>query len=611
MRRGLVATRDSLRALKDRLSRKPYDAIYTMLGRRCSLILQTSPVTEAQWRLLSQQGASSAALNAARTTQGRIVDLLIAHHITPNQAYRDRAIEELRNLLSWSTWVDPANSELHVDLCTAESAVAAVVALDWLWEDLAEVDRLRVRHALRNKVITPYEQSVAKNAWWYNCYHSWNAVINSGCGLAALALSDEENNARDAFTHARTGLARFLNAMGREGGWDEGITYWGLSLRYFLLLAEGVSNTLDDLTLFHTRGIDATGLFPVYFTPNGQHHGFGDAATVPFHDALYLLTKRFGLKQFTWWMDTYAFARETVTTGHSGVGLALLFRPTDAEVTAVPEMPPVKVFNEIGWAALADRWPKPTFYAAVKTGDLSAHHGRPDMCSVNLQVDGETMLVDRGLPPYPFGEEDDPNVDLIDLPAASHNVLLVGRRDHRIDGQGMIVEAQSDRNFRWVACDSGTTLGDEVRFIRHVVMLTHPRTRTGSTLAILDELVSPGGGGADLFWHSPAMIQRDGHRQTGVMQGVRARLYFGLTSTTACTLNVLRRETTSRNESILHLHLPRANKLLIAGTFSKKPVSEPDIRKSPNGDVRLLLDHAELNFRSHKRHLQLVDVTEK
>jgi len=611
MRRGLLATRDELRTLKERLSRKPFDMIYSMLQRRCSLILQTAPVTEAQWRLLSQQGSTSSALSAARTTQGRIFDLLIAHHVEPNQAYRDRAVEELRNLLGWSTWVDPAHSELRVDLCTAEAAVTAVVALDWLWEDIAEVDRLRVRHAIRNKVIAPYEQSVKQNAWWYNCYHSWNAIINSGCGLAALAMSDEEPAARDAFTKARAGLARFLGAMGREGGWDEGVSYWGLSLRYFLLLAEGASNTLDDLSLFHTRGIDATGLFPVYFTPNGQHQGFGDSAVTPLYDALYLLTKRFGLKQFTWWMDTYAFGREVVTTGHSGAGLALLFRPVDAEVTAYPEMPCVKVFNEIGWAALADRWPRPTFYAATKTGDLAAHHGRPDMCSVNLQVDGETMLVDRGLPPYPFGDEDDPNADLIDLPAASHNVLLVGRRDLRIDGQGMIVEAQADGIYRWVACDSGATLGDDVHFIRHVVMLTNARARAGTTLAVLDELVNPTNECVDLFWHSPAMIQRDPDRFTGVMQGMKARLYFGLSAPAPCRLDVLRRETPNRSESVLHLHLPRVSKLLLASTFSRKPVSEPEIRKSANGDVRLLLDNAELNFRANKRHLQLIDVTEK
>jgi len=610
MRRGLLATRDTLRMLKDRLSRKPFDAMHAMLQRRCSLILQTSPVTESQWRLLSQQGSTSAALNAARTTQGRLFDLLIAHHVSPNQAFRDRAIEELRNLLSWSTWVDPAHSELRVDLCTAESAVAAVVALDWLWEDIAEVDRLRVRHALRNKVIAPYEQSVKQNAWWYNCYHSWNAVINSGCGLAALALSDEESNARDAFTHARAGLARFLGAIGREGGWDEGLAYWGLSLRYVLLLAEGLGNTLDDLSLFHTRGIDATGLFPVYFTPNGQHMGFGDSAATPLYDALYLLTKRFGLKQFTWWMDTYACQREIVTTGHNGVGLAMLFRPVDAEVTTYPDMQNVKVFNEIGWAALADRWPRPTFYVATKTGDLSAHHGRPDMCSINLQVDGETMLVDRGLPPYLFGDEGEPNADMIDLPAASHNVLLVGRRDHRIDGQGQIVEAQADHEYRWVACDSGQALGDSVHAIRHLVMLTHGRTRTGTTLVVLDELAIPGGESVDLFWHSPAMFQRDGDRRAGVFQGLRARLYFGLTSTAPGRLEVLRRETTTRNESILHLHLPRAGKVLLASTFSRKPLHEPELRKSPNGDVRLILDNTELSFRSHKRHLQLIDVLE-
>ena len=92
-----------------------------------------------------------------------------------------------------------------VDLCTAEAAVAAVVGLDWLWNDMTEVDRLRVIHALRHRVIEPYRAAVARKAWWYNCYHSWNAVINSGCGLAALALSDEEPSAHEAYQQAPRG----------------------------------------------------------------------------------------------------------------------------------------------------------------------------------------------------------------------------------------------------------------------------------------------------------------------------------------------------------------------------------------------------------------------
>ena len=82
-----------------------------------------------------------------------MLDLLIAHHIDANPAYRDRAIEELQNLLSWGSWVDPSHHPLSVDLCTAEAAVAAVVAADWLWEDLDDTQRQAVLKGVKERVI--------------------------------------------------------------------------------------------------------------------------------------------------------------------------------------------------------------------------------------------------------------------------------------------------------------------------------------------------------------------------------------------------------------------------------------------------------------------------
>ena len=149
MRRGILATPDDLRQLGKLISLPPYDAIYETLNRRCALILETNPVTEAQWRLLAQQGASDPGLVAARTTQGRILDLLVAYYIDKNDAYLSRAKEEFRNLISWTTWVNPAHSPVNgtglpADLCTAEASTAVVLALDWLWENLEQASWLAV-----------------------------------------------------------------------------------------------------------------------------------------------------------------------------------------------------------------------------------------------------------------------------------------------------------------------------------------------------------------------------------------------------------------------------------------------------------------------------------
>ncbi len=355
MRRAILADSEELRALSRRVSKPPFDRIYERLQKRCSMILESSPITEDQWQTLWSRGTWGAAVTAARTAQGRMLDLLIAHHIDRNVAYRDRAIEELRNLVSWSTWVDPCHNHMPADLCTAEAAVAALVGLDWLWDDLSEAERQVVLKAVREKAIKPYLRGVRQKAWWYNCYHNWNAVINSGCGLAGMVLSDEFPEAAEAHKLALAGLDEFYNALGKEGGWDEGIGYWGYAIRYLLLLAEASNRLGDDQRLLHRRGMDTTGLFPIYFTPNGQAASFGDNSAVPLHGTLYLMVKHFGMKELAWWLDTYAFHNDIRTSDWSTAGLAMLFRPADLEIPADPKLDVVRVIRQIGWAAMADR----------------------------------------------------------------------------------------------------------------------------------------------------------------------------------------------------------------------------------------------------------------
>ena len=611
MRRGILARRDEMTSLRDRIGRRPFDAIHDALRKRCSLILEASPVTEAQWRSAWQQGSWGAAVGAARTTQGRIMDLLVAHHVDSNPAYRNRAIEELKTLIGWSAWTDPCHNDLCVDLCTAEAAVAATIGLDWLWEDLGEADRLRVLHALRNRVILPYRQAVAKGAWWYNCYHHWNAVVNSGCGLAALALSDEEHAAHEAYQAARRGLRRFFDALGREGGWDEGTGHWGYAMRYVLLLGEAASRMLDDQSIFHYRGMDATGLFPIYFTPNGQPASFGDSPAVPLYGAFYLLVKRYGLKEVAWWLDTYAFRRDAGTSDWSAAGLALLFRPVDVETPAAPDLLPLKVFHQIGWAAVADHWPRPGFYVAVKTGDLSANHSQRDMNSIQLQVDGEMLLTDPGSAPFSRECFSDARKDFYEAQARAHNTILVAERDQRIDAQGGIVEAQAGKDFRWVACDAGGACGENVRFIRHVVMLVNPKTQVATTLVVLDEIDNGVPERVDLFWHTLGEIAHTGPGMSGRITGQRSSVHFAVASTVRASATVESRQIAPhRTDRALHVSAGVIGKALFATLLSRSPIGGRIQLKQNASGARLRAGELDLHFKCLKRHLQLEKVAQ-
>ncbi len=609
MKRGLLASREELTALRERITRPPYDGIYETLNRRCSLILETGPVTEAQWRSLWQQGAWGSALLAARTTQGRIFDLLIAHHIDPNPAYRGRAIEELKNLISWTTWVDPCHKDFPADLCTAEAAVAAVVGLDWLWEDLTSPDRLRIIQALRTKAIEPYRQGVRQQAFWYNTYSNWNAVVNGGCGLAALALSDEEPSAAEALRSARQGLERFFQALGREGGWDEGTGYWGYAMRYLLLFGEAVNRTLDDQSILHQRGMDATGLFPIYFTPNAQPASFGDNPSVPLLGTLYLLVRHFGLKELTWWLDTYSFHRDVSTSGWSAAGLGMLFRPVDAESPKVPDLLPLKVFHEIGWAAMADNWPRPEMYVAMKTGDLSASHSQHDMNSVQVQVDGEMLLIDLGHPPYTrryFSEE---RGEFYEVQARAHNTIVVAESDHRIDAQGSIVEAQSGKAYRWVAMDSGGACGDDVQFVRHVVMVVNPPTQTGETLVVLDELDLGTPERVDLFWHTLGKIDLEKGGFSGVVRGRQTAVRFALAASTKATVTVESHGINSRRtDCVLCLTCGVVGRAYLLSAFTRGDApGKLELIENSRG-VKVTFGDLTIRFKHAHRRLQLSSV---
>jgi len=612
MRRGILADLDTLRSLGSRISQRPFDEFYDVLTRRCGLILQSSPMIEMNWQAAWSNGRQNAALTTARGSQGRIFDLVIADAIDSNEAFRSRAVEELMNLVNWSTWVDPSRTNLTVDLCTAEAGVAAVVGLDWLWDCLSEAQREKIIATLNQRVIEPYCQSVQEGVWWYSSVNHWGAVINSACGLVALAMDDQNDRASQAYDLARTGLGHFFDDLGREGGWDEGLGYWGYALRYVLLFGLACDGLLDDQKLLHHRGMVETGLFPIYFSPNGRPASFGDSAKMPLHGALYLLARYFDRDEITWWLDTYSFQHDVTTTEWSQAGLALLLRPDSPQKTAkAPELEPVKVFHQIGWAAMADNWPRPDFYVAAKTGDLATSHAQHDMNSLQMQVDGEMMLVDLGHPP----DEGSDYFSLArggfyEIQARSHNTIVVAEEDHRPDAQGLVRDSRAGDEYRWVVCDAENACGDGVRFLRHVVMLLAPGFSTGQSLIVLDELNLPRLDQVDMFWHTGGKIDFDEKTLTGQITGQVARLNFALAASAPAMANCSSRALDyGRADRYVQLSANLAGQQYFASVFSRKPIKAGlQICTTDAGGVEIICDKTVVAFEPGKRHLNLASV---
>ncbi|MCY2925760.1 MAG: heparinase II/III family protein, partial [Planctomycetota bacterium] len=492
------------------------------------------------------------------------------------------------------------------DMCTAEAGLAVAIGLDWLWEDLDETLRGRLLVAIQKKAIEPYRKAVGEGAWWYNCYHSWNAVVNAGCGLAALALSDEDKSARDALKLARAGLKPYFAALGAEGGWDEGLGPWGVGMRSILLLAEALRNTLDDEKLFHARGMEATGLFPVFFTPNGRAANFGNAPAVPLYGAFYLLARQYNRPEIAWWMDTYALHRDASTSGWASAGLSMLFRP-EGRTPAAPALPAVKVYEDIGWAAMADRWPKPDFYVAAKTGDLSANDSQRDMNTLQLQVDGEMLLVDLGGAYTNHGSAH----SFYDVQARAHNTVLVAENDHQIDAQGAIVASGEGKNYRYLAADAKDACGENVRFLRQMVMVLDARGK-GQMLVVLDEIDSGSPEKFEVFWHTLGRVELEAGTKTGRILGDEAAVEFAFAASVPVTVqNRGIRVDRHTRDNILRLSGGALGTVQVASVFSRRPLGEPLTLTTTEAGLVVGAGTSLVAFRRQRGRLTLDSVSKK
>ena len=600
MKRSILASRKQLRELGERINTKPYDRLYERLYQRCCLILETVPVQEMHWQSSWASGRTSAAVEAARTAQGRIFDLAICDAIETNGAFRSRAIEELINLQHWSTWIDPCRGDMLINRATAEASIATVVGLDWLWDYLTDADRELCINNLHERIIAPYLQAVEQVAWWYSAVNHWNAVLNCSAGFVGLALSDIFPKAQKAYELATAGLSHFFDDLGSQGGWDEGIGYWGIAMRNILLFAKACDNILDDKRIIHHRGMDKTGLFPVYFSPNGKSASFGNFKSIPLYSSLYLLDEYFELPALRRWLDENCFNHDITNSSWSKCGLALLLRP-NKKIPADTELEPVKVFDQIGWACIADNWFNPELYASIKTGDLATNNSDHDMNSVQIQSAGELLIANPDISSESFYNENLP--EFYDIEARLNNTISIAKSDHMPDALGRIFNSANTENLSWVACNGATVFGTENKFHRHVVML--PKQKF---IIILDDIHTHRMQTVDHYWHSPGQINLNELSNHAQITGSSSSLHCAFTCTHKFTIS--NREIKLSKpivDRFLNLRTEFLGPGYILSVFSPfNNIEQIDLNITNNNNLEIVFANEIINFRRRVDKLELI-----
>jgi hypothetical protein len=430
---------------------------------------------------------------SARQALDIILLLGTAYLVTEDASFAEGAKKQVLSMLEWPSWVDPYSGG-SANLMTASACAAVGVGYDWLYNYLTPGERDQIKRGLIEKGLQPYVNGVEKGEWWARVYNNWNAVVNGGCGIAAIALRGEDPVADRALGYAKDNIAIYFRSLKTEGGWDEGLAYWNYGTQYALMFADAVRSAIGSREFLDVPAVSRTGWFPIIFTaPDNMSVQFcddgGGLVTSP---AFSLLAREFKDAPMPSTVTFEAERSGAAGAPHPARGetsgpafgwyrhLAPHLQPLDLiwDPGPLPDfdpshLPRAALYSEIGWAMLRSRPGSPDdIYLAFKSGNLAANHGHLDLNSFVVVAFGERFAIDPGPAPYTREYFSPARWKIYQASSQAHNTVLVNGRGQAPRKKGTIARFETREGFDYLLGDAGDAYGEGLtRFDRHILFL--------------------------------------------------------------------------------------------------------------------------------------------
>lgn len=390
----------------------------------------------------------NAHLIRARKMQTRVVTLLTRWRQTGDRRYRNAAVDHIREMgrwqyWSWITWrVNNPRPDAIFDLSYGENSTTLAIAYDWLQATLTPSEKKMFCAIARKWVFASFlklDKPKHKDWWFKKPDTNWNTVCAGGGGMVALAFAEEfPRESAAALKRAEASIAPFMQALDQtQGGWPEGIGYWGYGMRYaWMYLLSWEHATGKKHPLLKSPNAERTLEFPLDFLPSGEACSFGDINRywiLPFH---YAAARRFDRADLIANLDSLK-ARHigpAVDPRESWPNSAelLLFHPRGSapsrgagRQSAAVKKPFVKTYRGIDWYLLADRWPDPALCLSVRGGTTEVPHGHMDLTSFHCVVGDEALIQTISADEYLDTTFSPRRYELFEMTPPAKNMLLL------------------------------------------------------------------------------------------------------------------------------------------------------------------------------------------
>ncbi len=230
-------------------------------------------------------------LYVSADVETRVMNLAMAYNIFGDERYAVRARQEMlaaANFKDWHPW--------HF-LDTGNMTAALAFGYDWLYNWLDEGDKELIRNAMMEHgfthILNDFDGKTTRSstdtlmtrsyAWSEpNNVNNWRFVGGGGVGVGALATIDDfEGTDREkvgrVITEVLEHVRPTIGMFAPEGGYAEGIGYWGYTNTYYgYLIGSLISATGDDYG--YTKAPGLRGTVPFVLAMNGS------VSTFNYHD---------------------------------------------------------------------------------------------------------------------------------------------------------------------------------------------------------------------------------------------------------------------------------------------------------------------------------------
>ncbi len=361
--------------------------------------------------------------------------LSFAYAITENIKYANYARAVIKQMVAWTDWVYEEHKPLRVDLGVAGAAYVLAMCYDWLYTVLTATERSALEKAILEKALIPFHQIYsAKSERWTEVEHNWRSVICGEMGIATLALLEKAPNAKENLSFAIDGVVNVLNHGGEDGGWNEGVSYWGFGVGQAVMFVESLYQVTDGLVdLYDVSFLKVTGNFGLYTrTPAGDSFNFSDCNSGPPKPWLMALLASHFKNPFWQWSINNDLENNIPD---------ILFYQPDLPPVKPSDLALGKYFKGIQVATMRSRWDENAVFIGLKAGQTVANHSHLDLNSFILHAYGKPLLIDQYNWPYAhylgFFDKENKRWDFEGNHTIAHNTLLV-------DSQGQVYGERSE-----------------------------------------------------------------------------------------------------------------------------------------------------------------------